>query len=479
MGERVPTRNNKPRVIDRLRRLIELSVFHEQKAVSGIILLMELKSTFRNLAGDPKKKTVHCIAIVLIAIASSGCERPPKEVERPEKIVSLRQVVYDSATYAKLSSLWEKYYDVYPSEDAYANWMYASRYAKLSNYKSMLEKGVEKYPSNPVLLYLVALANNAWQLDMKSQQFLERASALDPEYMDPWYGLVITYLAHGNLENADAALRRLLSGKAVEDEVMDFSYNMIASMDSNAILITNGDNDTYPGWILTRIIRYRPDVKIVNRTLLNTDWYPMMIMKEGVPTFTNAADSDSLRKQVSADMEAARIGKVPYQEVALLGDRLVVRLIEAAQRAGRPVYFSRTLEPVDLLQKHTLQGRQLGLVTLVTPTSRPYPTQVHKLLAAWVTEFRTSGLDSWHLRSAKEARAGRMLVRNYATALKSLKPQIQAAGPQMQLEMFRWYRTHLLGVIPKDLADEVNGIWCTPGSPREIHTWWKEQGLMK
>src|SRR5467141_1674103 len=113
---------------------------------------------------------------------------------------------------------------------------------------------------------------------------------------------------------------------------MDYSYNIIASLDSNAILITNGDNDTYPGWILTRIIRYRPDVEIVNRSLLNTGWYPSMIMGEGVPVFISHADLDSLEKQVAAEIATARSDKVPYQEVPFLGDRLVVRLIEAAQR---------------------------------------------------------------------------------------------------------------------------------------------------
>lgn len=424
-------------------------------------------------------KTTHLAVVVLITIVGSGCQRAPSEVERPEKIVSLRQVMYDSATYVKLASLWERYYDVYPSEDAYANWMYAARYAQLSNYESMLEKGVGKYPSNPVLLYLAAMARKSWQVDLEGQQLLERSSALDPEYMDPWYGLAISYLAHGNRENADAALRHLLNGKAVEDEIMDFSFNMIASMDSNAILITNGDNDTYPGWILTRIIRYRPDVKIVNRSLLNTDWYASMIVEEGVPDFISQPLLDSLKNQVGAEIARARKDGTNPQEVPLLGDRLVVRVIEAAQRVGHPAYFACTLEPVGLLQKVTRQGRQLGLVTLVTPTSKQYADQIRKLFVTWVTEFRTSGLDGWHVRFGKESSAGGMLIRNYAAALKSLKDEIHAAGPQSQVEMFRWYRKHLLEVIPKDHVDEVNGIWCTTGSPREIQSWCKEQGLMK
>lgn len=422
-------------------------------------------------------KTVRLVVIVLIALI--GCQRAPKEVERPERIVSQRQVIYDSTTYAKLALLWEKYYNVYPSEDAYANWMYAARYANLGNYESTLNKGVEKFPSNPTLLYLQGLTKKYGSDNLEGRQLMERAAALDPNYMDPWYGLVVEYLANGDRENADAALRRLLNGRAVGDEIMDFCFNMIASMDSNAIVITNGDNDTYPGWILSRIIRFRPDVNIVNRSLLNTDWYPSLIVKEGVPAFISQADRDSLEKEFIADLKRARSGQVPDQEVPLVGDRLVLRLIEAAQRAGRPAYFACTVESVGLLEQLKIQGRRLGLVTLVTPTARPYSMQARKLLTTWLTEFRTGGLDSWQLHSAKDGDAGKMLVRNYAAGLHSLKDQIEAAGPDLQLPLFRWYRKHLVDLLPKNVLDDANGMWCGPRSPREIQLWCKEQGMAK
>lgn len=52
----------------------------------------------------------------------------------------------------------------------------------------------------------------------------------------------------------------------------DHAYNMLMTCDSNAILIVNGDNDTYPLWYLQEIEGVRRDVRILNQNLLNTDW---------------------------------------------------------------------------------------------------------------------------------------------------------------------------------------------------------------
>lgn len=53
----------------------------------------------------------------------------------------------------------------------------------------------------------------------------------------------------------------------------DFAYNYLIGLDKNALIFTNGDNDTFPLWYIQEVEGVRTDVRVCCMPFLPQDWY--------------------------------------------------------------------------------------------------------------------------------------------------------------------------------------------------------------
>ncbi len=400
------------------------------------------------------------VLLLMLIAAIPGCTpRASEEIPRPEEIVSKRVIVYDQPTYDDLSQKWSAYYDAFPSEYAYANWMYAARYAKWDDYETLLKRGLSLYPANPTLLYLMSMTFGNGSEDALA--YTERAIYLDPGYTDPYFNLVGEAMARGDDERTRTALAKLLEQGAVDDLVLDYGYNMLATLQPDAILITNGDNDTYPCWILQQELGIRTDVNVINRSLLNTAWYPGYVIERGAPPFIPLGEVDAFQAEHKAES----------------GDQLILRIVDAAEKQGRPVYFAATMYETPAIQPLMEDAPLFGLSLLVSDPGRDTDIDAERERAARVIldEYRTQALQSWRTRYAsKTVAAGVSISRNYFYATYDLATHLDSRT--LQRDLFFWNRDNTFGLFDATSEDNMKRAWCRIEGVPEIRAWCEGEG---
>lgn len=230
-----------------------------------------------------------------------------------------------------------------------------------------------------------------------------------------------------------------------------YGWNIINFLDKDALLVTNGDNDTFPLWYLQQVEKVRPDVDIVNLSLVQINWYVRQLKERDVPMSFSFEEIDRMHPYWARDPSTGEPRLISLKDI-------VVHDIIRENNFNRPLYFAVTVD--DFLGYYDNLELQ-GMVFELVPTAGRHQIDIDKTYENCFENYRYDSIvdvdDGWRVMDEvyKDPATSR-LITNYAAGFSRLAFAEMEKSPPNVEEAIRLYDISLK--FAPDYLPALNGL---------------------
>jgi hypothetical protein len=226
--------------------------------------------------------------------------------QKAEPVYSFVRVIHDFEWYQQQAKVWKNEIDNgTKNKMAWVYYFTANRMANACDSKKWesLKKDYFLPKEDIIKLAEIAIPNSFELFYMKiydnsagseyGSGYILKAQKIKPydTLLLPW--LMNYYQFKNDKENIGIVSKKWFESNEMPIELLATAYDKLMSVDENGILLVNGDNDTYPFWILQNVQKIRTDVFVINVSLSLNDSYREAIFKENsIPPLTFKDNSE-------------------------------------------------------------------------------------------------------------------------------------------------------------------------------------------
>ena len=208
-----------------------------------------------------------------------------------QKVYSIIKQKKSKEWYSEQASLWKSYLETHQDDsDAWLNYYTAVRMKRICGAQisqrdlDNIVKDIEKNVPNSFEYHYITF----WNADINTldENFfhIQKAYELAPKRADVYDEFVTYYELKRDKTRLKEVSKKWFASNDMPPSLYYWNYNVLQSLEREAILITSGDNDTYPAWVLQYAKNIRTDVNVLNHSMLGVDDYRNRYFAElGIP----------------------------------------------------------------------------------------------------------------------------------------------------------------------------------------------------